>query len=105
MSRNRKIDFAGVNRAALAALPSVLHKLLPGGMIIGNEYAARNPRRADHNIGSFKVNLRNGKWADFAVSGVAGGDVISLVAYIDDCPQAEAARRLARLLKLEVSHA
>jgi len=103
MSRHR-INFMGINKAALAALPSILHKLLPGGLIIGNEYAARNPRRADHNIGSFKVNLRSGKWADFAVSGAAGGDVISLVAYLNDCSQSAAARQLARLLNIEVSH-
>ena len=100
----RRINFTGINKAALAALPSILRELLPNGMIIGNEYTARNPRRADRNVGSFKVNLRSGKWADFAVSGAVGGDVISLVAYLNDCSQSAAARQLAHLLNIEVPH-
>jgi hypothetical protein len=35
----------------------------------------------DQNPGSFSINVRTGRWADFA-TGDKGGDVISLAAYL-----------------------
>ncbi len=93
----QRIDFAAVNRAALAALPALLRRWLPDGRQVGREYLARNPRRADKRAGSFKVNTRTGRWADFA-TGDAGGDVVSLAAYLSGAGQAEAARALADML-------
>ncbi len=61
----RRVDFGAINRAALAALPAILARLLPGKVIAG-EYVALNPTRADRRPGSFKINLRSGRWADFA---------------------------------------
>jgi hypothetical protein len=72
---------------------------LPSGRREGREYVALNPKRVDRRLGSFKVNLRTGKWADFA-GDVRGGDVVSLVAYLFDLSQREAARRLARMVGL-----
>jgi hypothetical protein len=95
------LDFDKINAAALAAFPAILKRLLPGGKIIGEEFLALNPRRADRNLGSFKVNRHNGRWADFA-TGAKGGDPVSLVAYLADVTQGEAARLLARMLGLEV---
>ena len=40
-----------------------------------------NPTRPDRRAGSFKVNLRTGRWADFA-TGDKGGDAVSLAAYL-----------------------
>ena len=94
------IDFEAINRAALAALPAILRRLLPEGRIIGGEWVARNPTRADRRPGSFKINLRTGRWADFA-TGDRGGDAVSLCAYVEGVSQAEAARRLARTLGLD----
>jgi hypothetical protein len=94
-------DFAKINRAALAAFPAVLNRLLPRGKAVGREIVALNPRRADQNLGSFKVNRFNGRWCDFA-TGNKGGDVVSLVAYLEGVSQGEAARRLARMLGLEI---
>ena len=94
------IDFRSINKAAVPALPAILARLLPGGKISGGEYVVRNPTRADHRPGCFKINLRSGRWADFA-SGDKGGDPVSLCAYIDGMSQAEAARRLARLLGID----
>ena len=94
------IDFAEINRAALAAFPVVLARILPGGKRVGAEIVALNPRRADRHLGSFKINRYNGKWADFS-TGDKGGDPISLVAYLAGVSQAEAARLLARMLGLE----
>jgi hypothetical protein len=92
--------FAEINRAALAAFPAVLARLLPGGKIVGLELVALNPRRSDPSLGSFKVNRYGGRWADFA-TGDKGGDPISLVAYLGSVSQGEAARMLARMLGIE----
>jgi hypothetical protein len=91
------IDFVNINRVALAALPSLLARWAPGGKRIGREYVARNPKRADRRCGSFSINMSTGRWSDFA-TGDAGGDPISLAAYLFDLSQAEAARRVARML-------
>jgi hypothetical protein len=53
---NGCIDFAEINRAALAAFPAVLARILPGGKRVGAEIVSLNPRRADRRLGSFKVN-------------------------------------------------
>jgi hypothetical protein len=97
---NGPIDFDAINRAALAALPAVLARILPGGKRVGAEIVALNPHRADRHLGSFKVNRFNGRWADFA-TGDRGGDPISLVAYLAKVPQGEAARLLSRMLGIE----
>ena len=75
------IEFAQVNGVALKVLPKLLHRWLPDGRREGREWVARNPRRNDRQPGSFKINLRTGRWADFA-TGAKGGDVISLCAYL-----------------------
>jgi hypothetical protein len=92
------IAFENVNRAALAALPAVLTRLIPGGKILGHEYVVLNPRRNDRRPGSFKINVRNGRWADFATGD--GGDPVSLVAYVENCSQSDAAIWLAQMLGL-----
>jgi hypothetical protein len=99
-SMNDPIDFAKINRAALAAFPAVLARILPGGKRVGKEIVALNPRRTDRNLGSFKINRYNGRWADFATDD-KGSDPISLVAYVADVSQVEAARLLARMLGVE----
>jgi hypothetical protein len=92
------VNFCAVNRAALARLPELLARWLPGGRIEAAEYVALNPRRADHRPGSFKINLETGQWADFAIEGARGGDVVSLAAYLGGIGQVEAAERLAAML-------
>ena len=102
--RARPIDFGLVNRVALVALPGLLERWLPGGRTEGAEYIALNPKRADRHAGSFRVNLRTGRWADFAVTGVRGGDPVSLAAYLAGIGQLEAAERLAEMLGIEARH-
>ncbi len=97
MPRHRQIDFGAVNQGALNDLAAILARWLPRGRIEGDEFVALNPRRADKRLGSFKINLRTGRWADFA-TGDSGGDPVSLGAYLAECGQAEAARRLAAML-------
>jgi hypothetical protein len=38
-----RIDFKAVNQAALAVLPAVFARLLPGGRVIGTEFVASIP--------------------------------------------------------------
>jgi hypothetical protein len=98
--RAKLLNCGAINSAALTALPAVLRRLLPDGRRIGCEFIALNPRRADRNLGSFKVNLNSGKWADFA-TGDRGGDPVSLVAYLYGVSRIGAACRLARMLGVE----
>lgn len=93
-------DFSAVNRAALAVLPMLLRRWLPDGRIESNEYVALNPRRSDRHQGSFKMNLRTGRWADFACD-ARGGDPVSLSAYLSGLSQTEAALRLATMLGID----
>ncbi|MCJ1962072.1 hypothetical protein [Novosphingobium mangrovi (ex Hu et al. 2023)] len=92
-----RIDFGRVNRAALANAVAVVRGLLPGGRLEGNEYVARNPLRPDRRLGSFKVNVATGRWADFA-TGDGGGDLVSLAAFVSGLPQRTAAIRLAEVM-------
>lgn len=101
-SNNKAIEkqeysFSEINAIALPLLPTLLLRWLPGGVLRGQEYIVRNPTRNDKKLGSFSVNIRTGRWADFA-TGDAGRDVISLAAYLSGCKQGEAARELARML-------
>src|SRR5690349_11451189 len=95
-----RIDFGTVRTVAQRNVLTICHRVIPGGKVVGGEYVTLNPKRADKRLGSFKVNLTSGRWADFA-SGERGGDLISLVAWRYDVRQAEAARRLASFLLLE----
>lgn len=98
----RSIDFARVNAAALPCLPAICSRLLPDGRREGTEWIAKNPTRIDRRAGSFKINLKSGRWADFATDD-RGGDPVSLVAYIAKTSQAEAARLLSRMLGIEIA--
>jgi ribosomal protein L32 len=93
------IDFQAINECALFHLPELLHRWVPDGIQKGREWIARNPRRTDHRLGSFCINLDTGKWADFATD-ARGGDVVSLAAYLAGMGQAEAAHHLAEMLRM-----
>jgi hypothetical protein len=101
MRRSQTNLFEAVRAAADPVIPALVNRWLPDGRRQGREWVARNPRRYDRDLGSFKVNLRTGKWADFA-TGDKGGDLISLVAYVEGLTQAQAARLLARELKVRL---
>ena len=96
----RCLNFNAVDQAAMAVLPTLLRRWLPDGRIEGNEYVARNPRRLDRHRGSFKINLRTGRWADFACD-ARGGDPVSLFAYLNGLSQTEAALRLSTMLRID----
>jgi hypothetical protein len=90
-------DFARINATALVVLPALLARWLPQGYRRGHEWVAFNPRRTDRRLGSFSINLRTGRWADFA-TGDKGGDPISLAAYLAGASQTDAAMSLGRML-------
>ena len=56
-------------------------RLLPIGKLSGDEYITLNPTRCDRKLGSFMINIRTGKWIDFATDD-KGGNFVSLIAYL-----------------------
>jgi hypothetical protein len=96
----RRIAFARIADAALAHADTLARRWLPDGRREGAEWVAINPTRADTRKGSFKINLRSGRWGDFA-TGDAGGDLVALAAYLFHLDQAEAARKIAQALGID----
>ena len=92
-----RLDFGRIAGAALAQSETICRRWLPDGRIDGHEWVARNPKRADRRRGSFKINLVNGRWGDFA-EGRTGGDLISLAAYLFDLSQRDAALKISEML-------
>lgn len=97
----RRIKFDRIATAALMNSESILRRWLPDGCRRGSEWVARNPRRADRRLGSFKINLRTGRWGDFATND-HGGDLISLAAYLFcNGDQGAAAIQIAAMLRMD----
>ncbi len=92
-----KIDFYQFNRQLTPYVLPLLQWLLPNGTLKNQEYVALNPTRCDRHLGSFRINTRTGKWADFA-TGDKGGDFISLWAYVRGINQTDAVRELQGFL-------
>lgn len=88
------INFQAVNQALLARLEHHARIWVPHGKVVGGNYIALNPRRNDHSLGSFCLNLKKGFWVDYATSD-KGGDPISYFAYINSLSQFEAAKILS----------
>lgn len=99
-SAGRRIDFERLAVATRRNAEAVAMAFLPDGRKDGQEWVAKNPRRPDKSLGSFKVNLVTGRWADFA-SGDRGGDLVGLVAFLLSLSQRDAAIRLAESLGID----
>jgi len=97
-------NFKATAAAALVAADAVLNHWLPDGKYAGHEYQVLNPTRPDSKRGSFSINTSTGQWADFATND-KGGDIISLIAYLEDCGQGEAEIRLADFLGIQPKNA
>jgi putative DNA primase/helicase len=93
------IQFVG--RELLSRAEFLIPQWLPDGKRVGHEWVARNSTRQDAHLGSFKVNLRTGEWADFATE-EKGTDLVSVFAYLNHLSQGEAAKRLAEAHGLNV---
>lgn len=83
------IDFKRLADDLLCRASALVPSWLPDGRKSGAEWVAKNPRRSDDNLGSFKINMRTGIWKEFS-TGEGGGDLISLYAYTHDLSQKEA---------------
>jgi hypothetical protein len=94
-----RVKYDVIGCAALRSLPLIVLRWLPDGRREGQEWVARNPKRSDRHLGSFKINLKTGHWADFA-TGDKGGDVISLAAYLYGLTQLDAAGKISKMLGL-----
>ena len=92
-----RLNFKAIATAALNRADALVPEWLPDGQRQGPEWLSRNPTRHDAAPGSFSVNLTTGKWGDFATD-AKGGDLISLLAYLDGTKQGEAARKLRELV-------
>jgi hypothetical protein len=97
-----KLDFKAIEAALLARSRDYLSHLLPGGEVQGHEYVIKNPTRADGEPGSFKINIKNGKWADFA-SGQSGRSLLDLAVLISGAPLMVAAREAAAWAGIDAS--
>ena len=93
MNKNKFHDFKALNEKILLNAENFVENLIPKGKKSRNEWIALNPTRDDKNMGSFRINLISGKWADFA-TGDKGSDLISLYAYIKKCSQYEAFKKI-----------
>jgi hypothetical protein len=100
MSNPRKIAFRRIAEAALGRADTIVRRWLPDGRREGAEWVCRNPTRDDRRRGSFKVNVKTGKWGDFA-TGNRGADLVSLAAYLFKLSQAQAALKIADMIGVE----
>lgn len=99
-SASRRVAFRRIADAALDHADTIVRRWLPDGRREGAEWVAINPARVDHRKGSFKINLRTGAWADFAVNH-RGGDLVSLAAYLFRISQRDAALRVAEMIGID----
>lgn len=100
MNAPRRIAFPFIADAARGRVDAIVRRWLPDGRREGAEWVCRNPTRDDRRRGSFKVNVVNGKWGDFA-TGDRGGDLVSLAAYLFKISQAAAALKIADMIGID----
>lgn len=81
------MNFDALNQQLLPNAISLLREWLPGGKVVGSEYEAATLWGGKGK--SVKVNIRNGKWAEFA-GDEKGNDLISLYAAIKGLGQRDA---------------
>jgi hypothetical protein len=103
MTKNRtkifRNDTHRVNAAALNKLPAIVKRWLPDGHMNAKYWVAKSPRGLVHHAAGLRVNLKDGRWRDYA-TGEAGADVISLAAFVGGSSNEDAAKNLARMLEL-----
>jgi hypothetical protein len=99
-SSGSRIAFKRIADEARLNADALVRRWLPDGSREGAEWVALNPTRSDGRKGSFKINLTNGKWSDFA-TGDAGGDLVALAAYLFRLKQVAAAVKIAEMLGID----
>ena len=93
-SRRKSIDFEQLNQQISARYTRYFEEFLPDGRIEGPDYVVISPFRNDRNAGSFRVNIQQGKFYDFADPSTRGGDFIFLTAKLLNSTNYEAALHL-----------
>lgn len=87
-----KINFDNLESYLQTRTLIYLTQWLPGGKLIGQEYTCGSIRGNEGS--SFKYNIQNNKWKDFAENDVKGTGLISLYASIHGVGYADAAFKL-----------
>lgn len=83
-SRSHAYSLDTLESMLLSRIETLAAELASDGVRRGHEWVARNPNRADNRLGSFSINLTNGKWSDFAADDRSSRTwpCLSLVAYL-----------------------
>ena len=90
----RKRDFSGLSASLLARAEEYLFQWFPGGQVSRGEFKIGDISGSPGK--SLSVNLRTGKWSDFANPDAAsGGDLVSLYAAREGISQVDAYDRLS----------
>ncbi len=91
------LDFARIKADAARHAEAICRRYLPDGKQEGHDWVALSPFRQDNKPGSFRVDLRNGTFTDFATHD--HGDLIDIVRCVSRHGSGtDAARELARFL-------
>jgi predicted P-loop ATPase len=97
-------DFSTVGRAALNSIQSLLEEWFPDGVVEGgNEFCIGS--RSGEAGQSLRIRLHGekaGVWSDFS-DGAAGGDLISLYAFIHDLKPGQACAALAEKFGIQLT--
>ena len=99
----KPLDFKAIAARALEQIEAVCLHWLPAGKKAGPEWEIGD--RHGNAGKSLKVHLtgsKAGMWSDFSTDD-KGGNLVSLVAFVDGCPQLDAARKLAEFLGIATS--
>lgn len=86
MTNASRSDFVGVNTVAVSRLSTICTRHLPDCCRKATVWVTKNPTRRNRRAGSCEINLRSGRWPDFAIDYKEGGPN-SLVAHIAETAQ------------------
>ena len=99
----KRLDFKAINAAAVVAIEDICRHWLPNGKMNGQEWEIGDRHGTPGK--SLKIRLtgtKGGNWADFSTDD-KGGDLISLVAYVEGCSQSDAAHKLTAFLGMDTA--
>lgn len=89
----KELDFGEIAATLLNRARELLPAWFPAGVMRGNEFMVGDLGGSPGK--SLKINVRTGKWSDFA-GDAKGGDLLSLFAAMHGLKQGEAAERLVK---------
>lgn len=96
-------DFSTVGRAALNSIQTLLQEWFPNGVQEGHEFCiGSRGGEAGQSLRIRMVGDKAGVWSDFS-DGEAGGDLISLYAFIHDLRPGQACKAIAERLGITIA--